>query len=318
MKLITLLAAFSLITLTLTGCLSGGGAKSDGNQHKPDPNPQLSSVSDLSRGQWHIANHYDGDSIRVSACDYDAGAVCSIVWKGKQFIDDKDHGRQLQCASTFDGRAEVFNPTEAGGSHIHYGHNPSDGGSKLLSIRANGNLLETFSQMAYWNPVNNQPLSNHTLNKRVTIGYEGLNNVIHYQSQFNIPANERHGIGLFEAPTAYLPAEFNTFWSVDVHNKRANPLMPAIPPAFSEQDKPVIISTADQQHALGIYAPELPQKDFPTIGYGAFFFANSVPKWNAVFRVKNPAGSLHFRAFVVVGTKDQVANTIGVLHDKFH
>ena len=47
-----------------------------------------------------------------------AGAIHSLTWNGKEFIDSTDHGRQLQSASNFDcGKdlvAETFNPTEAG------------------------------------------------------------------------------------------------------------------------------------------------------------------------------------------------------------
>lgn len=37
----------------------------------------------------------------IRTCDYDAGAICSLTWNGQQFIDDYDHGRQLQSAVTF-------------------------------------------------------------------------------------------------------------------------------------------------------------------------------------------------------------------------
>ena len=47
-----------------------------------------------------------------------AGAIDSLTWGGREFIDSFDHGRQLQSASNFDGGGrfvpETFNPTEAG------------------------------------------------------------------------------------------------------------------------------------------------------------------------------------------------------------
>ena len=47
-----------------------------------------------------------------------AGAIHSLTWNGKEFIDSFDHGRQLQSASNFDAgtpiTGETFNPTEAG------------------------------------------------------------------------------------------------------------------------------------------------------------------------------------------------------------
>src|SRR3954471_8145073 len=68
-----------------------------------------------------------------------AGAIDSLTWNGKEFIDSFDHGRQLQSASNFDcGRRfipEVFNPTEAGSRADHTGPRSL---SKLLQIAATG------------------------------------------------------------------------------------------------------------------------------------------------------------------------------------
>ena len=47
-----------------------------------------------------------------------AGAIHSLTWNGREFIDSADHGRQLQSASNFDAGSritgETYNPTEAG------------------------------------------------------------------------------------------------------------------------------------------------------------------------------------------------------------
>jgi hypothetical protein len=50
----------------------------------------------------------------VVAADLDRWAVSSITWRGRQFVDTDDHGRELQSAITFDDAAECNNPTEAG------------------------------------------------------------------------------------------------------------------------------------------------------------------------------------------------------------
>ena len=42
-----------------------------------------------------------------------AGAVHSLTWNGKEFIDSFDHGRQMQSASSFDGGRES-QPQERG------------------------------------------------------------------------------------------------------------------------------------------------------------------------------------------------------------
>ena len=80
-----------------------------------------------------------------------AGAIHSLTWNGKEFIDSADHGRQLQSAANFDlGKPffpEVFNPTEAGSRADGAGERSS---SRLLKLSARGRVLETTTQMAFW------------------------------------------------------------------------------------------------------------------------------------------------------------------------
>lgn len=70
----------------------------------------------LSAVPVHAAESLRTGEIALSTCDHDAGAICSLTWRRKQFIDDYDHGCQLQSAVSFDGRGESENPTEAGAS----------------------------------------------------------------------------------------------------------------------------------------------------------------------------------------------------------
>ncbi len=68
-----------------------------------------------------------------------AGAIHSLTWNGKEFIDSADHGRQLQSAANFDAGqpfvSETFNPTEAGSRRDSAGPTSS---SKLRSLTAAG------------------------------------------------------------------------------------------------------------------------------------------------------------------------------------
>src|SRR5262245_65171318 len=81
-----------------------------------------------------------------------AGAIHSLTWNGKEFIDSTDHGRQLQSACAFhsgdkkDFCAECYNPTEAGSRKDGAGPKSS---SKLLAIDAHGRELTTKTQMAF-------------------------------------------------------------------------------------------------------------------------------------------------------------------------
>ncbi|MFM9061891.1 MAG: hypothetical protein ACKOOI_02475, partial [Pirellula sp.] len=71
-------------------------------------------------GNKSISIQVEGDPLTITTTSRLAGAVHSIRWKGKEFIDSADHGRQLQSACSFDAMsdepfwAERYNPTEAG------------------------------------------------------------------------------------------------------------------------------------------------------------------------------------------------------------
>ena len=132
-----------------------------------------------------------------------AGAIHSLTWDGKEFIDSYDHGRQMQSAANFDSgkdfNPEVFNPTEAGSNADGTGETSS---SKLLRMQAGGSELQTTTQMAFWlapgekslgNLARNEKvLSDHQVSKQVHIGVQGLPHAIEYEVVFDVPKGERH------------------------------------------------------------------------------------------------------------------------------
>lgn len=243
-----------------------------------------------------------------------AGAIHSLTWNGREFIDSADHGRQLQSASNLDaGRpiaAESFNPTEAGSRRDGAGDHSS---SRLLHLVATDRELQTTTQMAFWlapdEESNSQParnttvLSNHLLTKRVRIGCDDLPHVIPYDVTFSIPVGERHTHAVFEAATGYMPDEFETFWRLRGDSEELAPLSDGP----GEQADPVVFSTTSGSHAMGVYSPDQPSTGWEHIGYGRFRFPEAgVVKWNCVFRTGNGRDPIEcrdyaFRVFVVVG-----------------
>src|SRR6476660_4769962 len=55
-----------------------------------------------------------GKSLTVSTSTQFAGAVSSIKWNGKEFINNWDHGRQLSPNYQFFNRFICYNPYETG------------------------------------------------------------------------------------------------------------------------------------------------------------------------------------------------------------
>jgi hypothetical protein len=271
-----------------------------------------------------------GSDIVITTTTRVAGAIHSLTWNGKEFIDSHDHGRQMQSASNFDcGRKfipEVFNPTEAGS--LSDGKGPRST-SRLLQIAAKDNQLVTRNRMAFWlkpdeksfgNPARNEaPLSDHYLAKHVTIGYKNLPHAIDYRVTFLVPKGEGHTYAQFEALTGYMPPEFDTFHRYDPKTGKLQPLTDGP----GEQADPVVLATADGKFAMGIFSPDQPSKGYEKAGYGRVRFEREkVVKWNCVFRVRDPkgvpGGDYTFRCFPIVGTLTDCETTLTALHAEFH
>lgn len=266
-----------------------------------------------------------GSEIVISTTSRVAGAVHSLTWGGREFIDSTDHGRQMQSASNLDVNGkilgETFNPTEAGSRRDGAGQSTT---SRLVKLHADGASLETTTQMAFWlrpgessggnAALNASPLSNHLLTKRIHIGQAGLSNVIEYEVAFTLPKDEKHKRAVFEALTGYMPAAFEKFWTF---NPATSQLAP-ISDDPGEQTLPLVFSTADSEHAMGIYSAQKPRDHERGPSYGRWrFHAEKVVKWNCVFRVSNDSGiapgDYKYRMSVAVGTLDNVRTALTTL-----
>lgn len=242
-----------------------------------------------------------------------AGAIHSLTWNGREFINSTDHGRQLQSASNFDAGGpfvpETFNPTEAGS--VSDGAGPRSS-SRLLHLIARENQLQTTTQMAFWlrpdgkslgHPARNTSvLSNHLLTKRVQIGYGPHPQAIQYDVTFSIPLGESHRYAQLEALTGYMPPEFSEFWAFDPQSRMLKPLSDGP----GEQPHPVVLATPDRAYAMGIVARDPTPAGITGPGYGRFRFRpEKVVKWNCVYRWNSDPvepRDYSFRMLVLVGT----------------
>ena len=196
---------------------------------------QSASPDERPSGDAVIRAKAAGSEIVITTMSRVAGAIHSLKWNGKEFLDSFDHGRQMQSAANFDAGSrftpETFNPTEAGSRADGHGNKST---SRLLQMIVNKNRLQTTTRMAFWlksgetssghAAKNSHILSNHLLTKRVTIGYQDLPNVIQYNVTFSVPIGERHNYAQFEAVTGYMPAEFAKFWRYNARSEKLEPL----------------------------------------------------------------------------------------------
>ncbi|MDQ6809818.1 MAG: hypothetical protein M3Z64_10430, partial [Verrucomicrobiota bacterium] len=176
--------------------------------------------------------------ITVSTSSQYAGAVSSIRWHDKEFINNWDHGRQLQPNSEFFNRYECYNPYEAGSKDD--GSKPTTS-SRLLALAASGNQLESTTQMAWYMSTREprgpgygdncgdpkdflacpplaagETLSKYQVHKTVRIGLPGIPNVIEYKSDLFIPEAVLKGLNQI---TAVVPWDFSTVRTYDVVSK---------------------------------------------------------------------------------------------------
>lgn len=92
-------------------------------------------LADAATGDAVIRGSFKDSEIVITTTSRLAGAIHSVRWRGKEFIDSADHGRQLQSACSFDNSEEAvpetFNPTEAGSRRDGAGPKSS---SRLLEL----------------------------------------------------------------------------------------------------------------------------------------------------------------------------------------
>lgn len=267
-------------------------------------------------GNATIRGKLGAGEVVISTTDRVAGAIDSLRWNDREFLNSSDHGRQLQSAASFDlGNfntwwPESYNPTEAGSRRDGSGPTST---SRLLSLATRDGELETSNQMAFYIPPGESSFGHPALNKtllsefihrkKVRIGADLAPSTIRYDVTFTVPRGERHTYAQFEALTGYMPSEFNRFWRF-IPSKGEFELLSDGP---GEQVYPVVIATESGSHAMGVYSPDQPARGFEEQGYGRFREAG-VNKWNCVFRYRHPnaisSGDYTFHMFVVVGSLD--------------
>jgi hypothetical protein len=253
-----------------------------------------------------------------------AGAITSLTYRGVQYVDNFDHGRQIQSAFQLDGLGECLNPTEAGSKADAAKPRTT---SKILTSSTSGNELRTSTQAAFWlapgeqygrdclpgraerRAQNRRPLSNYVISRRVSFD-QAIPNLIRFDTKFSFPV--AHRSASVEALTAYLPRQFDTFHSFDPQSRTLTRLHTGDAGALTMQ--PVIISTADSKNALGVISRDIARRGFDRSYYAYFRFggAGAATKWSCVFNETHIArgAELHYSCPVAVGTVAEVVEAM--------
>lgn len=273
-------------------------------------------------------------SITVNNLQY-GGAVDSLKYNGKEFINRYDHGRQLQSAMQVDGFGECNNPTEAGSEHDYKNATST---SKVLSAKSivTENRIKTKSKMAYWTYKKTtgackkgmdarltSPLSEHVFEKDIQIGFNDDDHIIKYSVSFTHPEGSFKESLVYEFLTGYLNSEFNRFYYVGLADESLNEYgtddltslqnngFPVGSFYGSPKNKkpydPIIFSTADGKNAMGVYTSKKAITDCKSSfhGYNVYKFAlgGSGPVGNATNKWSLAVGDLATSKCIVNNTR---------------
>jgi hypothetical protein len=311
----------------------------------------IGSPKNLSLGDAFISAQFDGSPIVIKITNRLAGAIDSLNWKGKEFVDSVDHGRQIQLSLTANNLGECYNPTEAGSRAD--GNGPVST-SVLMSISGTTDSLETKTKGAFWltpgeqsdcyfkpethfpanpwgtgNAVNSSNLSDFIFDKKIKIGYQGMSNVIEYSSKITIPGNIGFPLNYFilTNPAVYMPIDFSRAYRFDPRTKN----LTEMPGNFYGYTAiPAILATADNQYALAVYSPEIPWEGFPGneqkeyVGYSAINWASfgntmyigpRIPKMPVnIDSATFQPGTYSYKSYIIIGKLSDVQNSVTALY----
>lgn len=295
-------------------------------------------------GRWTVKsdNGPGGHPVYISCSERTAGAVDSLTWKDKEFLNSYDHGRQLQMAMTVQNHGECWNPTEAGGR--------SDGidfetKSNLTDIVVSKNQMRTISLPAYWVrgddvtaiPSGTQcPKGHESYNEEDTHPYEmmkfidfgcfGLDSCIQYSLRAELGDSPYmpccQGFAQMEAPTAYLNSDFDQVSYLDPNNKTLTKQTLE----SGETEKLVIIHTQDQEYALGVISESrnstsagVPGLHYAYFSFNIQNFDSKTFKWSVVVREDLQLGLVFdVHSYLCVGMLDEVVDCLLSIHQQIN
>ena len=296
--------------------------------HSQTPNPD-----------WTITGPapVNNSTLTISVSRSHAGAITSLKLGNDEFVDNYDHGRQIQGSIQLNGEGEYYNPNEAGTLY-----DLTSSTSELLGLSIpSANRLMTTTDMAYWFvqnqgqplavPYSNAPpdgqLTQFVFQKDVTIGPSGLpGNVIEYLSTFHpsVTTPPEAVTSSIASAAAYLkPSQFTQAWTYDLATRTL----------LQHQDgggaddrvkvmvwpRPAPLSPL----ALAAYAPEniQPYGDGSGSQFGWWLPPGPYPPAPSTFlHASNPASGplpVSYRVYFVVGNTGEVKSSLDALDLKF-
>ncbi|RKH56406.1 hypothetical protein [Corallococcus aberystwythensis] len=292
-------------------------------------------------GPYGTTGPKDGDTsfgnatVQMGTSASHGGAVTSLVYDGKEYINNQDHGRQMQVAFSLDGYDEALMPTEAGS---HRNGETSTSTSQVVGYGAQPGRMSSTVHPAYWlepgeeagpynsvgKAVNTTKVSEDLITKDITVGVGGHDNVIRYDSHIHLAAP--HDKAYVEAPTTYVNGEFEKHYRFDpaTGETREYPRVHSEDPkpgGFADEagNVPLIVATEDGKHAMAIWSPD---ETLPDLQYRLHQFDLKDPKQNCsklgvTFGMSGGVPEdIKTQTYVIVGTVEEVKARLAELYQQ--
>lgn len=278
-------------------------------------------------GSQSISANVNGSPMVISAStDRFAGAIESLTYRGVQYVDIADHGRQIQSAIQVDNLGECLNPNEAGSEADGAKFTSS---SVLLSISSANNVLTTLTQPAYWlapgqqypttcspftsisRAQNTTVLSDYRIGRTTRFFGPSIPNLFLIDTTFTVPENRT--TASVEGLTGYLPPSFTTFLTYDRIERRLTKLNANS--SNQQTTTPIIVARPNGASAMGVLSNFIPNTTSSNAAYYAYFYfggSQATAKWSCVFGEQNlTANSTYtYSCPIAVGTVDEVVNAM--------
>lgn len=272
-------------------------------------------------GDSTISAPYKGSAIVISTHNRLAGGVGSLKWKDTELLNNPpEYLRGIGANVILDRQGFCENPNDGGTRNDYFKPGST---SRLLSLTARGNVLESSKQMAYWlapgqsdsrcgTARNTTALSNLIISRRVTIGVNGVDNAIEFKTSFALPDSRNNAY--FVPLGVHAAGFFRKFYTFDPRNNSLSEL--SIPERTQQHKRiPVVTSTADGELAVGVFAPAIPEKRRAGSGNEAYTIGNWTQARNptaklncAFFDEPAPASNYTFTCYVLVGSLSDVTD----------
>jgi hypothetical protein len=277
--------------------------------------------------------------VQISSNRVAGGSLWSWIYKGRQYVDHADYGREIQTSVFPIANGSICkelgnpnsNPTEAGDANSGTSLRPGDkhGSPAITFFNSEEGSSEptqiTRAVPLEWNPAEfggsiDNPVARISMQigKDITLNFKNLGPVARYRTAIVSPVE----MGAFWETTGYTPSEFNEYRGYDASAQAEVGLYPESGNPNGADFYPgsgaggVILSNSGGTGAIGVYGRTAAAGGDVTLFRVFNFLKESSPtsKWQVARHVTLPAGYSFWNQYLITGSLSEVETKMRVLY----